>query len=360
MIFLGDIASPSRETTGQLARAFIENQAIFNEQKLICNFEGLISERKPQDDLHPVLFNHSEVLDTLNRGAAPVLCLANNHILDLPDEFGKTLITFQNKGVVFCGAGRSKEQASQPVIFLEDKKPIILFNACWDFLLYNHRNPSKGVFVSEINESLLLKEVIKLREKDKKVAIVLFFHWSFDLENLPFPMYRSFSKDLIDAGANVVVGAHSHCFQGGEKYQNGYIIYGLGNFYMPNNTFAGGRLTFPDFARIQLALEWNQSTGIATCHWFMYSHENNNHRITFLSSEKFEDSVNLTKLTPYANMSDHEYIDYFKKHRRKKLLVPVFKDYRQVFLNKSFTNYLKLRAHLLRFLSKYKLRKWQN
>jgi hypothetical protein len=39
-------------------------------------------------------------------------------------------------------------------------------------------------------------------------------------------LYRSF----IDLGANLVVGHHPHMPQGYEKYRNGLIAYGLGNF----------------------------------------------------------------------------------------------------------------------------------
>lgn len=54
-------------------------------------------------------------------------------------------------------------------------------------------------------------------------------------------MHRLFAKALIDAVANVVAGAHSHCVQGGEKYKDGYIVYGLGNFFLPHNFFQMGK-----------------------------------------------------------------------------------------------------------------------
>ncbi|MBK8078814.1 MAG: CapA family protein [Saprospiraceae bacterium] len=37
-------------------------------------------------------------------------------------------------------------------------------------------------------------------------------------------------KGFDDEGVNFIVGCHSHCVQGGEKYKDGYIVYGLGNF----------------------------------------------------------------------------------------------------------------------------------
>ena len=38
------------------------------------------------------------------------------------------------------------------------------------------------------------------------------------------------SRAAIDAGADLVVGHHSHVVQPIEQYKNGWIAYGLGNF----------------------------------------------------------------------------------------------------------------------------------
>ena len=81
-------------------------------------------------------------------------------------------------------------------------------------------------------------------------------------------MYRQFSHDLIEAGVTLVVGAHLHCVQGGELYKNGCIIYGLGNFFIPNGVFANSKLKFPDWASEQLAIEWDVKSNIFKCHWF--------------------------------------------------------------------------------------------
>lgn len=360
MIFLGDIASPDIYTSEQLGKALSEQNGIFNNKRLICNFEGLISDRLITSDKNPILFNHEAVTDELNRGYPPVLCLANNHTLDLPDYFDSTLEILTSKGISFCGAGKSVYEASKPVLFDEGKGQVLLFNACWNFLLYNHSNPSKGVYVAEINEARILHAVREQKNLNRNASIVVFLHWSFDLEILPFPMYRQFSRDLIDAGANIVVGTHSHCPQGGEKYKDGFIVYGLGNFFLPYKTFIGGDLTFPDFARIEMALEWDPFTNKAICHWFEYKNNHNMHWLKLISSEKFEDSVRLEEYSPYINMSGLEYLKYYKSHRRKRIMIPTFQNYKLVFRNNFFTNYLKIRARLARLLTKLKLRNWQN
>ena len=209
MIFVGDIASPNKVLTSQLKDALDQHKEIFNGKQIICNFEGMISDREVINLSHPILTNHSDVPMVLNRGVAPVICLANNHILDLPEGYEETIKILRNSKALFCGAGKTSQMASDPLVFQEEGRKVILYNACWDFLLYNHTNPRKGIYVSEIKEKSLISDITRIRQCEPNSIIVTYFHWSLDLEILPFPMYRRFSMDLIDSGVNLVVGSHS-------------------------------------------------------------------------------------------------------------------------------------------------------
>jgi poly-gamma-glutamate synthesis protein (capsule biosynthesis protein) len=173
-------------------------------------------------------------------------------------------------------------------------------------------------------------------------------------------MYREFAKDLIDQGVNLVVGAHSHCVQGGESYNDGHIIYGLGNFYLPSHTFANGTLRFPEMSRKQMVLQWDWKTNLATCHWFNYSFENQKHIVTFLNSEVLSDSKEMKKYAPYQGMNHKTYVSFFRKNRRKKIAIPLFKSYKNGYINKMNMFVLKKRALIARKMAEMKLIGWQN
>lgn len=360
MIIVGDIASPSHKHSVNLKKIFIEHAGVFGNKSLICNFEGLINDEIDLSANTPVLFNHSSVIEAFKVANVKAVGLANNHILDLPENFDQTIKQLESNGIAYAGAAFTKNDALKPAFYKDNGKDIILFNACWDFLLYHQQNPTEGVYIAEINELQLIKAVHKHRSDYPEAAIIISLHWSFDLETLPFPMYRQFSRSLIDAGANVVAGSHSHCVQGGEKYKEGYIVYGLGNFFLPYNTFANSYLTFPEFARVQLAFEWDSDNKKAKCHWFKYQNEGDKHYLDHLGSDEFENSKLLSEYSPYSTMTDKEYLEFFKIHRRKKLLIPIYTDYNKVIINQLFTSYLKYRGRLARMLSKYGFRKWQN
>jgi poly-gamma-glutamate synthesis protein (capsule biosynthesis protein) len=359
MIFTGDVASPDLNYSQKLSEVFLKHHDIFQGRVLVCNFEGLVSNEISPDHKEPILFNHATITEVLAQRGPVVNGLANNHILDLPEHFDQTLETFGKRNILYSGAGKSPVDAIRPAFFIDEGKEIFLYNLCWDFLLYNQNNPSGGIYIAEIEEQKLLRAVslTKIEHPESKVAVYL--HWNFDLETLPFPMHRQYARALIDNGADLVVGAHSHCVQGGEMYKDGYIVYGLGNFYIPHHVFANGKIAYPIWSATELLLEWNPATNKATCHWFEYI-ENNTIPLLYLGSDDFACCSRLKSFSPYREMNEKEYIRYFRKNRRKKLLIPVFADYRAQRVNRIKTAFLIGRARFARWLAKNNLIKWQN
>ena len=55
-------------------------------------------------------------------------------------------------------------------------------------------------------------------------------HWGIERENYPTDSQKSMGKELIDMGADLVIGHHPHVIQGIEMYRGKAIIYSLANF----------------------------------------------------------------------------------------------------------------------------------
>ena len=161
MILSGDIAAPEESHSKQLLAVFERYPEIFKNKTLVCNFEGLLYEGARLQLNKPVLYNHADILKTLTGRGKVVAALANNHILDLPENYDLTKKAFSDSGIAFGGAGRNKAEADEPIRFSDNGHEIILYNACWDFLLYHQKNPTNGVYIAEINESELIKSVIQ-------------------------------------------------------------------------------------------------------------------------------------------------------------------------------------------------------
>lgn len=360
MIFVGDIAVPSEQYSEVLDMILEREAGVFKEKDLIINLEGLIRDGVDPSDNTPKLYNHRSAVGMLKNRGVKFAGLANNHTLDFPCQLERTTELLRENGIGYAGAGFSKAEADTPAEVVLDGKKAFIFNHCWSVMLQHQKNPSEGVFVSTIDEENVIRQVRKTRVENPEASIIVYFHWNFDLETLPFPLHRKLARALIDSGANIVAGCHSHCVQGGEAYGNGYIVYGLGNFFIPWKTFINGTIHFPDFARVEMAFEWNPQTNNAYCHFFRYENSNDKHDLVHLSSDPFEDSDMLKSYTPYMGMDEREYLSYFRENRRKRGGLPVYKTYETPGVNRAIDWIVKNRIRVARLLAKYRLREWNN
>jgi poly-gamma-glutamate synthesis protein (capsule biosynthesis protein) len=61
-------------------------------------------------------------------------------------------------------------------------------------------------------------------------VLVAMMHWGVEYVSEPSDRQVTLGRALIDAGVDVVVGAHPHWVQPVEEYQGKLIFYSLGNF----------------------------------------------------------------------------------------------------------------------------------
>jgi poly-gamma-glutamate synthesis protein (capsule biosynthesis protein) len=86
---------------------------------------------------------------------------------------------------------------------------------------------SPGVFRC-LNDSLLLEKVSEAREKN--AYVIVFIHWGTESTSEIDYLQVDQAKEIADAGANLIVGAHPHVLQKID-YVNGVpVIYSLGNY----------------------------------------------------------------------------------------------------------------------------------
>ena len=147
-------------------------------------------------------------------------------------------------------------------------------------------------------------------------------HWNYDGEKLVMPMHIKLSHDLIDAGVEAVIGSHSHRPQGAELYKGKPIVYGLGNFYLPSGVYFDGKLNYPDYSKETYALRINGEK----CELIWFYTDKDGVPIRQINTECL-DGTRIKELSPFSKMDEHSYVSYFKKHRSKSFLVPVFDNY---------------------------------
>jgi poly-gamma-glutamate synthesis protein (capsule biosynthesis protein) len=60
--------------------------------------------------------------------------------------------------------------------------------------------------------------------------VIVQMHWGVEYEHKFNPTQQRLAHELIDAGADMIIGHHPHVVQGMEVYKNKPIFYSLGNF----------------------------------------------------------------------------------------------------------------------------------
>ena len=76
----------------------------------------------------------------------------------------------------------------------------------------------------------LLNRVKSVKMADSTTVVIVNLHWGAEHTLRPLPQQRLEAHALIDAGADVIIGHHTHTLQTTESYRGKPIFYGIGNF----------------------------------------------------------------------------------------------------------------------------------
>lgn len=170
------------------------------------------------------------VLETLG---ADIVSVANNHVYDYGAEaLVDTLETLENAGIPYVGAGRNLTDAMKPVSFVANGRKITIVSATQIERSTNYTKEatedSPGV-LKTLNPDKFLSVIESVRKNSDYV--IVFVHWGTEGTNHYGSDQVALGQQFIEAGADVIIGGHTHCLQGFEYYNGKPIIYSLGNFW---------------------------------------------------------------------------------------------------------------------------------
>ncbi len=194
----------------------------------------LINLESPLIDLCPVtqegmVFCGSQrFIEGLKFADIDVVNLANNHSLNLGKQgLCQTVELLTKNNILVCGLPHNfsclQSQLSQP-----PQNPQSYPNLSITTI--------KGLKIGFLGFNLLdpfdqLDLLTQVRQAKSRVDfLVVSFHWGAEYQRYPAPETINFARQVVDAGADLIVGNHPHWYQPIEIYKGKPILYAHGNF----------------------------------------------------------------------------------------------------------------------------------
>ncbi len=175
--------------------------------------------------------------NTLKNTGIDIVSTANNHAFDAEGEgISDTLNALAKAGIVAVGTGENLNEAMEAKI-------LTIKGRTFAFLAFTYGvNPTATSLGFATNERsgaapldpLLIKQAIKDIRDDADFVIVS-LHWGLENKAEVHPAARQLAHDIIDNGADIILGHHPHIPRGVETYKGGLIAYSLGNFIFGHN-----------------------------------------------------------------------------------------------------------------------------
>ena len=187
---------------------------IFNWDIIYGNLEGPVRAEAKSVSLFSVRFDYSPAIpQLLAKLGFNLLNIANNHMADQ----GHSAIDSTRK-------------------YLEENHifPLGDYSDCSLKYKYQKDNfiflGANLVYKSKYCVQDLLQEIKELKTKDTNLYVIVTPHWGTEYTSSPDDFQKQTAHQLIEAGADLIIGHHPHVVQAIEEYQGKLIFYSLGNF----------------------------------------------------------------------------------------------------------------------------------
>ncbi len=191
----------------------------------LVNFEGTLTTAPVYKTKNDFTFAAPPAyVEILKNGSIEAVALENNHVMDHGEAgLAETKATLDNAGIVWSD---SKNMGVYKV------KGVSIA-----MLTYQQ-------YREKVEELLVQVPLDVARAKAAHDIVIVSFHWGQELDYKPNKNQINLGRATIDAGADLVLGHHSHRINPIERYNDKYIVYSLGNFSFAGNTKPSDMSTF--------------------------------------------------------------------------------------------------------------------
>ena len=183
-----------------------------------------------------IIYALNEDVSLLESINVDVVSLANTHVYDL-DYRGlmNTIEKCKDCLIRTCGAGSNLEEARKPAVVNYDGDTFAFLGYCCcgnESMGYVRYATKTEAGVSPLVLDYVIEDIKKCKEKYDHVIVLP--HWGEEYEYLPFVEDVEMARAMIDAGADAVMGSHTHRIGPMIEYKGKPIYFSMGNFMFPD------------------------------------------------------------------------------------------------------------------------------
>jgi poly-gamma-glutamate synthesis protein (capsule biosynthesis protein) len=194
----------------------------------------------PEPQPKQFLFNAPpSAVTALQSATISLVTEANDHALDCGQQgLAENLAIAHQTGYPIIGIGNDAAQAFAPYRVTINGQRIAIISATQNIqgnlaATWTATATQPGV-ASAIDPTELVREVQQIRPTVD--TLIVYLHWGNETQSCPNSQQEPLAKQLVRAGADIVLGAETHVLSGGGYLGRSYVSYGLGNFAFYDNT----------------------------------------------------------------------------------------------------------------------------
>jgi poly-gamma-glutamate synthesis protein (capsule biosynthesis protein) len=198
----------------------------------VVNLETAITERGAPIGKEFHFRAPATALQTLANAGVDAASMANNHGAD----FGAvglrdTLEAKQDSPIPVVGIGADEDEAFAPATLTAKGVRVAVFGASqvYEMTLASWSADQDSPGIASASPLGRLRTAVTKASQTHDLVVV-FMHWGLDYQQCPDGLSSSTARALEQAGADIVVGGHSHRVNGAGWLGRAYVAYGLGNF----------------------------------------------------------------------------------------------------------------------------------
>jgi len=207
--------------------------------------DDVSSYKEAEKEIH--LAADTEALAAVGKAGFTLLGIANNHIGDYGRKgMMTTLANLEKVNIQYTGLN---ETLAEGLLYKREQYDGLTISTC----------AISNIVVPD-SESASAEDILSINNCDYQVLVanaaavsdltIVAIHWGVEYSKDISQSQQELAYELIDAGADIIIGAHPHVLQPLEIYNDGIIFYSLGNF-----VFDQGWMRTKDSVLVNLIIE---------------------------------------------------------------------------------------------------------